>query len=646
MEVKITAEININHYASQTLKNKQSINNKNSPRKLRINEPCIINNNDGHELICYTEKYVRKNKSCNIDSDKSVPKNNCSIRSSAQDKFNEEVKVIPNYDESLKNSEHSLKTVNCKKSNFQFVVLSIFQKCGEEFEVTVKHVQSPSEFYVRFPKWKSTLELELQKKLNSIPFICKNSTLNKSDITAQKVLLNQKMGVCVLYYSICNEAWYRAKVIDCCLQFDDEFVLIFIMDTGETKCVSVQYLQHMPDEIKTYPMFIQRCHLSNICPINENENTTTFKWTRNTTEFVRYWIELSKSIKIEINSNDDFHSYTSLPVTLWVAESKKCLNQLLIEKNLAYLYIKKKEKNVRKNYGCTVKYWNPMKEDFESHNNTYDLNVCDPAAIIYGYVGKDYQRVCQNFTNKGQCYKGASCRKEHVVLNPLGYTTDKEQVYKTAFNSFRVPSIHEIFHIEVTCILKINNFYCILKNQNTGVGEESLSTLSNFMNTSKNICQMRKLLIPPCAGQIVIGQSSKDKSWCRAKVLESEPERNRCTVIFVDYGIKEALPFSRIRAIESQYLHLPFQAFRCVICGVEQNLESSLEDGMQYLKTVMMEQNLRIKVISVLPGDEVCLLVYLYDKMGNDIGEKLISKNYAVRKEALIIHRDSKVLPG
>ena len=70
------------------------------------------------------------------------------------------------------------------------------------------------------------------------------------------------------------------------------------------------------------------------------------------------------------------------------------------------------------------------------------------------------------------------------------------------------------------------------------------------------------------AGSLCLGQFSADQRWYRARVEAADardPVNPQYSVTFIDYGNREALPASRVRAIEPQLAAVPPQALLCTL---------------------------------------------------------------------------------
>lgn len=69
-------------------------------------------------------------------------------------------------------------------------------------------------------------------------------------------------------------------------------------------------------------------------------------------------------------------------------------------------------------------------------------------------------------------------------------------------------------------------------------------------------------------GSLCVGQFSQDQQWYRARVDAADsrdPVNPQYSVTFIDYGNKETLPASRVRAIEPQLAAVPPQASLCTL---------------------------------------------------------------------------------
>lgn len=555
---------------------------------------------------------------------------------------NDSVSLNPTFEDTnyIKKTEKSksnfIKEIDLEKKQVSKTVENFF----DVFEVTVEHIQSPSEFYVLFKYSCSDLINKLQQKLRKIP-IKNESTQNKKK--AQKLQQSKKIGTHALYYSISEEVWFRAEIIDWRLK-ENDLVFIFLIDMGISKWVSYIYLEPMPEDLKMYPNIVQKCHLGDVVPLNLLENEK--KWSRDASEKMKLWIERSSKIRIQPLDNKNNYDSSSISVILWLADQDKSVNQLLVENNLAKEIVQEKcvELNDKDDSSDSLENWNPMKEDFESSLNEYGLDVDNPSTAVYNFCGTDHLRACFPFANTRKCYKGNSCKKDHLILNPVGYTVDKELVYTSAFNRLPCPSVNEIIAVEITYVVSINHFYCVAQNLEDEDDIETLLTLTKYINSKSSLQEMRKLEVPPSPGQIVLAKYSLDNAWHRGKVLDCIPEKDSYVVSFVDYGDVEKLSLYQLRSIHPKYLHLPFQSMSCRLCGIDS--ECSSKDGIKYFYRATRDRLFNVEVVSILPGDEVCLLVNLYDEDGKSFAEELVSENFAAYKRDIIVCEESELLPG
>ncbi|KAL8615827.1 hypothetical protein ACOMHN_048535 [Nucella lapillus] len=72
----------------------------------------------------------------------------------------------------------------------------------------------------------------------------------------------------------------------------------------------------------------------------------------------------------------------------------------------------------------------------------------------------------------------------------------------------------------------------------------------------------------PVVGEMVVGRFSMDSCWYRAEVLEVFCELKEAFLSYVDFGNKEQLPFTEIRALEEEFATTPIHGVCCALGGI------------------------------------------------------------------------------
>lgn len=131
---------------------------------------------------------------------------------------------------------------------------------------------------------------------------------------------------------------------------------------------------------------------------------------------------------------------------------------------------------------------------------------------------------------------------------------------------FRQPNltVGSKFTVTVTDIQTSNNFACQLLSQAvqfenmSAILQEEYSTRDPRDNKLKNVH----------VGSVCCAQFSEDEVWYRAevtKVVDMSVE-----VHFVDYGNTDTLPLAKVKQLDSKFLDLEVQSFRCQLEHVEE----------------------------------------------------------------------------
>ena len=295
-------------------------------------------------------------------------------------------------------------------------------------------------------------------------------------------------------------------------------------------------------------------------------------------------------------------------------------------------------KQVAGNVACV---WNPMSEDYYSEFNTLYHDDEDSCYVVTGYKAQDETRVCKFYAKEGMCFRGETCQKEHIHLNPDGWTMDRDKMFQDSFSKLVLPDVQDSILIQVTHITQVNKFYAIICDEHQSYcdrvqvkrvdteededdeREETLKTLNDYMNEKHNVKAMKRCTIMPAVGQIVVARFSKDGRFYRARVVDNT-DTHLC-VCYVDYGNKEWVSDSDVRAIEPKYLHLPFQAIECVLANVGDVSEST--EAHEFLARLVYNKTLYAQVISQV--DSVPRLeILLWNEDGYDMGEFVIQSGY------------------
>jgi hypothetical protein len=467
---------------------------------------------------------------------------------------------------------------------------------------------------------------------------------------------------CAAFYNA-DEKWYRAKVVDWNEDNDSDQVSIQYVDYGNMALVHFSVLQPMRSEFADLPVCATKCSLAKICPSTSAQNEISMSWSQEAADIFKRLVNM-QSVYSVILAETRGDSNCSFPVILQECETDGCtINDLMVE--LGYAVIRhpvdnsvsaahdpktvessKREvppvSDVAHHVAKDVEpVWNPMYEDYYSEFNNLYHDDEDSCYVVTGYKPQDERRVCKFFAKDGRCFKGETCQKEHILLNPDGWTTDRDKIFKNAFSKLVFPDVQDEVLIQVTHITEVNLFYAVIcgehqsdcdkiqvkrvdaEDDDNDEREETLKTLNDYMNEVQNVRAMRRCTIMPAVGEIVLARYSRDGRFYRARVVDFTG--TQLCVFYVDYGNKEWVNDSDVRAVEPKYLHLPFQAIECVIANVNDVRESM--EAHEFLANLVYNKSLRARVISQV--DSVPRLeILLWDEKGCDVGELIIQNDY------------------
>ncbi len=106
-------------------------------------------------------------------------------------------------------------------------------------------------------------------------------------------------------------------------------------------------------------------------------------------------------------------------------------------------------------------------------------------------------------------------------------------------------------------------------------------------------------------------------------------------MIYVDYGNRAIIDCEHLKQYDDQFSYLPYQAVRLQFVNIE--AVDSTDDvqknkAVSELMNMCYQRMMRLDIVQNSGVDQV--LVRVYDENGFDIGEMMIRKRLAARKEA------------
>jgi len=527
---------------------------------------------------------------------------------------------------------------------------------GQQYEAMLAHIEDPGEFYIH-TVCEDNKEIDnLQHKMTEYYRTARISFKSKEEAKFCVGLF------CAAFYDA-DEKWYRAKVIDWNEDNDSDLVSIQYVDYGNMALVHFSMLQPMRSEFANLPVCATKCHLAMIYPTMSAQGKISESWSQEAAIIFKYLLNMQSVYSvILVEARDD--SNCSLPVLLQECQTDGCtINQRMVEigcaissspmhNSLSVAQEPKTEESSNREMppvsdvsnrmaGDVACAWNPMSEDYYSEFNTLYHDDEDSCYVVTGYKAQDETRVCKFYAKEGMCFKGETCQKEHIYLNPDGWTMDRDKMFQDSFSKLVLPDVQDDILIQVTHITQVNMFYAVICDEHQSYcdrvqvkrvdteedkddeREETLKTLNDYMNEKRNVKAMKRCTITPAVGQIVVARFSKDGRFYRARVVDDTD--TQLYVCYVDYGNKEWVSGSDVRAIEPKYLHLPFQAIECVLANVGDVREST--EAHKFLASLVYNKTLRARVISQV--DSVPRLeILLWNEDGYDMGELIIQSGY------------------
>lgn len=266
------------------------------------------------------------------------------------------------------------------------------------------------------------------------------------------------------------------------------------------------------------------------------------------------------------------------------------------------------------------------------------LNTTNVMKATMGYVPKDDARICPFYNPKIQgCFKGASCRLEHVAKDPDGWTRDKA-LHKIKIRAQIIePKIGSMVKLIPTTIINVEEFFGQLDRKEY---IEGLSQLQRFMNDPSYVRDFRKMDHTPYTRELVFAFFSSDGQWYRAEVLEYFHD-GLIEVFYLDYGNRENVRLENLRMWDDRFDYLPFQAVHCRLGNVSRLREDDAR-ATAALQAQILDRLVLVKVLDIRSYWEV--LVYGAEMM--DIGQLMVRSNMARKRRPMVISGKNSMVPA
>uniref|UniRef100_A0A8C3QF86 Tudor domain containing 1 n=1 Tax=Cyanoderma ruficeps TaxID=181631 RepID=A0A8C3QF86_9PASS len=135
----------------------------------------------------------------------------------------------------------------------------------------------------------------------------------------------------------------------------------------------------------------------------------------------------------------------------------------------------------------------------------------------------------------------------------------------------------------------------------------------------------------PAAGNVCCAQFTEDNLWYRAAVTAYASE-DTVLVDYMDYGNSDSLPLARLRPIIPSLMDLPAQAIRCSLAGVKPPLGTWTSEGISYMKKLVKDKVLTVKVVDKESSGSVVELTDASGTPAVNISSLLIKEGCAAEK--------------
>ncbi|CAG9094553.1 unnamed protein product [Plutella xylostella] len=257
-----------------------------------------------------------------------------------------------------------------------------------------------------------------------------------------------------------------------------------------------------------------------------------------------------------------------------------------------------------------------------------------------GYHNRDEIDICKHYKGGADrtCFKGARCKKKHIMKHPDGWTLDKIEVAGKgaatplpppgSWHKARVSHVGHFDHLHVQLVTapaeeEKREFGRVLP-------PKTLDSLVRDMNSPAARSAHRKLKMAPAPGELVAALYTPDEQWYRAVVLAHTTHDQSVQVRYVDYGNELWVREDQIRELDLAYTVLPLQAVHCKLAGV--TCTSSDPDhwlsAKQTLQKLALDRELDCHIVG-RGYDE--LEIELYDSEGYSIADKLAALNNTIK---------------
>ncbi|XP_062539771.1 uncharacterized protein LOC134207835 isoform X3 [Armigeres subalbatus] len=266
------------------------------------------------------------------------------------------------------------------------------------------------------------------------------------------------------------------------------------------------------------------------------------------------------------------------------------------------------------------------------------LNTTNVMKATMGYVPKDDVRICPFYNPKIQgCFKGASCRLQHVAKDKDGWTRD-QTLHKAKIRAqLAEPKVGAMVKLIPTTIISVEEFY---GQQDLKECSEGLRRLQQQLNDPTYVREFREMDHKPYTRELVFAFYAADGQWYRAEVLEYFHD-GLVEVFYLDYGNRENVQLSDLRLWDDRFDYLPFQAVHCRLGNVCQLREND-DRATEALREEILDRLVVVKVLDIRSYWEVLV----YGAEMQDIGQLMVRRNMARTRQPIVISEKNSMVPA
>ncbi|NXK38773.1 TDRD1 protein, partial [Piprites chloris] len=140
----------------------------------------------------------------------------------------------------------------------------------------------------------------------------------------------------------------------------------------------------------------------------------------------------------------------------------------------------------------------------------------------------------------------------------------------------------------------------------------------------------------PAAGNVCCAQFTEDNLWYRAAVTAYASE-DTVLVDYVDYGNSDSVPLTKLRPVIPALMDLPAQAIKCSLAGVKPPLGTWTSEGASFMKKMVKDKVLTVKVVDKEGSTSVVELVDTSVTPAINISSLLIEEGCAAEESRVAL---------